>query len=733
VTAFARLAPYIREFLHRQGWSELRTMQVDAITAVLDTPNHILLAGQTASGKTEAAFLPILTELYERPSRTIGVLYVGPTKALINDQFERLDALLDEAGMEVWPWHGDVPQSVKKRALASARGVLQTTPESLEGFMLYRNQHLTSLFSDLRFVVIDEQHAFMQSDRGRQLQSLLGRIEVLTRAKFRRVGLSATLHDYDEAKRWLAGGSTTPAVVIQSDTKRRISLSLAHYRVPASNDEPNGVQDGMGALNDDMFAAVQRGKSLIFTNSRVAAERAGSALEQRSAPDGSSPRVFVHHGSVSKEYRLAAEAAMREPGLPAVTVATMTLELGIDLGQLDRVLQLHAPNTVSSLVQRMGRTGRRGQAGEIRVLTQDEASEKNAHPIELLPWDLLLSLASIQLYLEQRWVEPIQQPELPLSLLYQQTLSVLAQEGEKSPKALAERVLNLDPFVRVGKERYKRFLRHLLETRHLEWTEQGHFIVGMEAERTLQRYSFLATFEDPSEFTVRSVTSVIGTLSSAPPEESLIRLAGRTWRVRKVDSRRRHVLVEPSRGHAITKWSGGAPGIHRKIIERARDLLCEDTVPKYLSDYGCERLAWARAWASDHELLNRAIVASAHGSVVLLWSGTLEFDRVTRHVATGTQAAVSEVRDPVAFEVAGVAPKRLLKALQAEVPEADIVAGVREEELQLLGKYARFSPADLAREAFVLERLAPASVTKEALPELAVGVTGNRMANRACW
>src|SRR5690606_29419507 len=173
---FQRLAPYIREFIFRQGWTELRGMQVEAIEAILDTNEHVLLAGQTASGKTEAAFLPILTDLERNPSASIGVLYVGPLKALINDQFQRLDHLLEAAEIPVWPWHGDVSQSVKNRAVKSAQGVMQITPESLEGFMLYRKEHLHRLFHDLRYVVVDEVHAFQDSDRGGQLQSLLERI-----------------------------------------------------------------------------------------------------------------------------------------------------------------------------------------------------------------------------------------------------------------------------------------------------------------------------------------------------------------------------------------------------------------------------------------------------------------------------------------------------------------------------------------------------------------------------
>ena len=239
---FDRLAPYIKEFIWQQRWSELRQMQGDAIEAILDTDCHVLLAGATASGKTEAAFLPILTDLEANPSSSIGVLYLGPLKALINDQFHRLDALLEHAGVHVWPWHGDVGQGVKRRALQTHRGVLQTTPESLEGFFVYRKEHLASLFGDLRYVVIDEVHAFMASDRGRQVLCQLVRLERLVHCHPRRVGLSATLGDYGLAEAWLQGGTAEQVTTIEDQGQgRRIKLGLNHYRIADHPDEPTAA------------------------------------------------------------------------------------------------------------------------------------------------------------------------------------------------------------------------------------------------------------------------------------------------------------------------------------------------------------------------------------------------------------------------------------------------------------------------------------------------------------
>ena len=203
-TAFERYAPFIQEYIYQKNWADLREVQVEACNAILDTDNHIIIASGTASGKTEAAFFPILTTLYQNPASSIGVMYIGPLKALINDQFERLSGLLEECYIPVWPWHGDVSQSVKRRALKEAQGVLQITPESLEALLMQRPGDAAHLFSDLRFVVIDEIHALMGTDRGLQVICLLSRLEKIAECKPRRIGLSATLHDYQPAMRFLA-------------------------------------------------------------------------------------------------------------------------------------------------------------------------------------------------------------------------------------------------------------------------------------------------------------------------------------------------------------------------------------------------------------------------------------------------------------------------------------------------------------------------------------------------
>src|SRR6476469_7866637 len=227
---FDRLAPFIQEYIYSQNWTELRTVQVEACRVIFDTDAHLLLAAATASGKTEAAFLPVLTLLHQNPSKSIGVLYISHIKALINDQFDRLNDLLKEADIPVCHWHGDVSQSRKKQLIKNPKGILQITPESLESLLINRNTELVRLFGDLRFVIIDEIHAFMGSERGCQILCQLARLSKLTQNQPRRIGLSATLGDYGLAEDWLRSG--TPQSVITPEVKigqRTLHLSLEHF------------------------------------------------------------------------------------------------------------------------------------------------------------------------------------------------------------------------------------------------------------------------------------------------------------------------------------------------------------------------------------------------------------------------------------------------------------------------------------------------------------------------
>jgi ATP-dependent helicase Lhr and Lhr-like helicase len=644
-TPQSRLAPFIQEFLYKNGWADLRPMQIEACRVIFDTDHHLLVAAGTASGKTEAAFLPVLTVLHDQPAPGIGAMYIGPIKALINDQFERLNDLLQDADIPVHMWHGDVTQSKKNKMLQNPTGILQITPESLESLLVNKSKELQRLFGSLRFVVIDEVHAFIGSDRGDQILCQLTRLAQITGNEPRRIGLSATLGDYGLAENWLRAGTprsvVTPSIV---GADRKIQLSIEHFY------DPGLVVRAQGDARDEcfnpyhlhLFKESQGLKCLVFANGRTATEDAVAAMREIAKAKGYPDIYHVHHGSISADLRAVAETAMRAPNQPAVTAATMTFEMGIDLGQLDRVIQLESPASVASFLQRLGRSGRRGGASEMRfVCAEDRPSGEETLP-EQVPWQLLQCIAVIQLYLEEKWIEPVHPAQYPYSLLYHQTLSVLASQGEQTPAALAQRVLTLPPFGNITQADYRQLLRHWIDLDHIEKTVENTLIIGLKGEKIVRNFKFYAIFPDNEEYQVKFNERMIGTIMVPPGEGDRVSLAGRVWEVTEVNSKKKVVLVRGTRQAAnASSWRGTTGQIHSRVIQRMRQVLLEDTRYPYLQPGAQRRLQEARQMARDACILRQPMVMLEDGYACLFpWVGTQAFRTLERFLRYSCKPAL---------------------------------------------------------------------------------------------
>lgn len=619
---FYRLAPFIQEYIWRHHWDELRDVQVKAIDAILDSPDHVLIAAGTASGKTEAAFFPMLSMLAEKPVESFGILYVGPLKALINDQFERIAELLDEADFPIYAWHGDRPQSEKQRAKRQPKGVLQITPEALESLLMNHSGDAKQMFSALQFIVIDELHAFMGTDRGLQLQCQLVRMDQLLGRSIRRVGLSATIHDYASAQAWLCAGTNRECALVEShEGGRRLDLAMRHFTLDGRDTE--AADQTQQALYDYLYQQSQSRKCLIFTNSRIETEEIVAALRERAERMGEPDVFHAHHGSVSASLREEAESALRESDKPAVAVATRTLELGIDLGGLDRVIQLGSPSTCSSFVQRLGRTGRRGTTAVMRFVTK--SALRGRMDFEDIPWELIQNIAIIQLYIEERWVESFVNKPLPFSVLFHQILSALMQ-AELTPRELARRVYTLPAFSDIAREDYMALIRHLLETDIIEKTESGTLIPGLLGEKLAGNYRFLSVFADHSGYRVVFRQRDIGEIDSLPEPDEIIALAGRRWRVTEIDADRRVIYVVPSKGKTKNSWSGGGMGIDDRIALRMRQVLAEDTQYAYLYPDAKDALVEARERATRYDLDKPYSVIGDKQLLVHPWLGSRKMD-----------------------------------------------------------------------------------------------------------
>lgn len=692
---FHQLAPFVQEYIWRERWDELRPVQLTAIPAILDTDNHVLLCSGTASGKTEAAFLPIITDLIERPPDSIGALYVSPLKALINDQFQRLDGLLEGSDVPVQGWHGDVSQSAKQRFLREGRGILQITPESLEAMLLRRHLELKRLFHDLRFVVVDEVHAFINSDRGRQVLCQLQRLERVQPRPPRRIGLSATIGEPERVGAWLAGSCDREVSIIDEEKgRRRVQLGMEHFILPEEGDNPT--------LFDDMAELVSRcPKTLVFVNTRSDVEGVVYNLKRRQAVIGDAA-IHAHHGNVAAALREAAEAEMRDETRHSCVAATVTLELGIDIGTLDQVLQLNTTSSVSSLVQRLGRSGRRNNPPRMFLYSTEGAHSPDDHVARLIPWHMLQAIAIVQLYHEERWVEPPMIPSLPTSLLVQQTLSILAAGHGMPARELAHKVLTLSPFAEVAPDQFRELLRHLLRKEMIEQIEDGELLVATKGERIVNDWHFYATFETRVEFSVRAGAREIGSIQSAPPVGEVFRLAGRAWEVLELDEERRIVFVKNARGRTPASWTGEGPPLHRRIAQRVRQVLAENIQYPWLKPGAQQRLASARRLARASNFHRQSLHDTGRGRWLLLpWSGTREVDTLLQ-ILKRSGLKTRGIAHPWSLEIRG-ADKTDIRAgfarLLDNLPGAEVLAAdIPPAELPI-GKFDRYVPESLLRKA----------------------------------
>ena len=716
---FYKLAPFIREYIWRNNWTDLHSIQVEAIHAILDSSDHILISSGTASGKTEAAMLPIITDLRRNPPKSIGAIYIGPLKALINDQFARLSELLEESEIPVQSWHGDVAQSKKTRFLQGARGILQITPESLEALLINRHHEIMRFFHETRYVIIDEIHAFINSDRGRQVICQLERLSRQQAESSRRIGLSATIGEPQMAMDFLRGNTDVAVQLITSNKTSPVEIGLKYFLLPNRrvNARVNVNEASIShktvpkasaqetAYYDHLYKMTRRvPKTLIFANSRADTEDIIVNLRAISGARREPSFYHVHHGSISAPIRHAAEAAMKDDKQYACTAATITLELGIDLGQLDQVIQVNSTHSVSSFVQRLGRSGRRG--GPARMFFYATEAEDTARHIgEELPWNLLQAIATIQLYAEEKWVEPPATAKMPLSLLYHQTMSIIKSHSELSPPQLAERVLTLSPFRHITASHYQRFLRHLLEIGHLEQTETSNLIIGIDAEKIVNNYRFYAVFCDQVEYRVRDKSREIGTVQGAPEVGGSIVLAGYAWQVLKVDEEARVLEVKQIRRAGKAHWTGAGINIHTRVLRKIRQILLSEARYPYLMADAAKRLQSARDTAKVAKIAETSILPLAENNFLILpFCGTLQTNtqiRLLEHAGIKCRASFLPYYYSIECDATNALDaKSILQAICIKPPSAAALPAPAPCQCD---RYADYVPKDLLREAYSLD------------------------------
>ena len=572
---FDRLHARLQEAIARKlGWTSLRPVQDMAGHALLDGHNAVILA-PTAGGKTEASMFPALSMLCEEPARGVGVLYIAPIKALLNNQAERLDLYTQMIGLRRFVWHGDVGQSARKRFLKEPAEVLMTTPESLEVMLMSSRISVPALFGDLRMVIIDEIHALAGADRGAHLLSVLERVAAHSEHDVQRVGLSATVGNPEDILHWLQGSSRRQGVVIDPPHKPSKKALLVVLREELEDVAQDAAKIGRGK------------KSLLFCQSRAGTEAVASAMQD------SGIEVFVHHSSVSAEERERAEATFTRADLAACIACTSTLELGIDIGDLDNVLQIGTTSTVSAFLQRLGRTGRReGAIANTTFLCADVEQ-------------IIQAFAIIELA-KEGWIEDVALTRRCWPVLAHQLLAMSLATGGLDEDRAFNTLKYVTDLSGITRDEYDAVIDHMLAENYLFRVGQI-LVMGDEGERVFGKKNFMemySVFTSPQLFTVETLAGrELGSLEQAFvdelfEQESTFVLAGRQWLVERINLRERRVRVSAASSGKNPAWSSFVPQhLGYTLCQRIRDVLVSDDLPGILHRTAREALA-----ARRHEL-----------------------------------------------------------------------------------------------------------------------------------
>lgn len=703
---FSSLPWFLREYVHSRRWGSFRAIQEATFDYFRRGDDHILISAGTSSGKTEAAMFPVITSLYNNPSDTVGALYIGPLKALIDDQFDRMDGILRESGIPVTGWHRDVDRNRKARFLDAPSGILQITPESLQNIVSGDPDIIRDLFSGLRFVIIDEVHTFVDSDRGAQLQCCLHRMEVVAGCDPRRIGLSATLSDTALAANWLSSdtGRRTSVIRDPSASDRSVCVRYRGFPVPDEDGDDTERKRAITGFYRNLLEEVRGGKCIIFVNSRYDAEVIGRSLRKVAERTmGNGDWIHVHHGSVSHEFRRRAEGDLKDPSKQVTVVSTVTLELGIDIGELDRIVQVDAPFTCTGMVQRMGRSGRRGGGQRMVVFCREDSSEPWSS-VDGVSMDLVKAIAMTELIMNEGWTEPPVDRRYPFGLLYHQTMEFLKESTGARFGTLSSEVLSMKPFSEIDKDAYKKLLRHMVSSGQLVRMEDGTLLIGPKGEKVAFGHDFCSVFKVKKEIDVISPDGRVGSIQGVPDEGELIQLAGRIWQVIEVRSEDATVLVEETDGSAETPWKSGTPDVHPRVMSKMRDVLESDTEYPYLDPAASNRLALCRTFARNNGMLST--FSEIEGGIRLFpWVGTIQFDTLVRALRMvngvdrvyGFRPYYVDVRTRLPWDDV----LERVNTILSHGPSAL----VSPDDIVRIGKYDQHVPKDLLELMFADERL----------------------------
>ena len=627
--SFDQLDERIQQWIWGSGWTELRDAQERAIPLILDGSRDVVIAASTASGKTEAAFFPILTALAHGSEARLLALYVSPLKALINDQWRRLDELAERLEIPVTPWHGDIGRAKKSSFLKDPRGCLLITPESLESLLMHHGSSLASLFAGLRYIVVDELHAFLGTERGKQLQALLHRIEKVLGRQICRIGLSATLGDMEGAKQYLRpethgkvelivsmDGGQELKVLVKGMMDRPVPPKRADMEEPES---PTSL-----AIAAHLFRMLRGSSNLVFPNRRQEVEYYSDRLRRLCESQGVPNEFWPHHGNLSKEIREETEAALKQTERPATAICTSTLELGIDIGPVKTIVQIGPPPSVASLRQRLGRSGRRkGEPMILRAYCVERQISPGSRFSDLLREGMVQMIAMVRL-LTEGWYEPASSEMLHGSTLVQQILSVLAQRGGVYAQQMWDLLCGAGPFSMVSKSHFSELLRKLGEEEIIFQDVTGLLLLAPRGEQITEDYRFYAAFSSDEEFRIVAGNRTLGSMPVNRPlaEGSFLIFAGRRWQVIAVSQTDKVIDVQPAAAGVLPGFdSGNCAMVHDRVRKEMWAMLRSNVPVPFLDETGQMLLREARGNYARLDLDNNWLLQHGDETRIILWRG----------------------------------------------------------------------------------------------------------------
>lgn len=582
---FYLLNKKIQKVIHEMKWENFRPIQDEAISHMINSPSDMIISAPTASGKTEAAFLPIISQIADEGKDSVKILYISPLKALINDQFLRIEALCKHIDFPITKWHGDANQSKKTTLIKNPAGILLITPESIESLFLNKTEFLGPLFKNLEYIVIDEIHSFIGNERGSQLKSLINRLEHTLEIRPYKIALSATISNLSDIAKWLNPNNTSSVRIIEDNDKSKDTVGL----IKCYENSPPVVgvdKDEFSELKQDLFKVIKQGKNLIFANTKMTLEEYCDSMQNIAKENNFPNNFYIHHGSLAKNIREQCEDLLKKE-LNISVFCTNTLELGIDIGNIDRVIFLAPPFSVASMVQRLGRCGRKEKARkEFRFYIEENLIDDKATWQEKLRVQLVQSIAIVELMLKG-FSEPLDTETFDYSTFVHQILSYLGQTGGANASKIYHNIAEISFNHYFTKEDFIAILQQLNSDEIIYQMPDGTITLGKLGERIVESYEFYAAFMTPKDWKVVCNGKEIGQISGGNllflKEGSHFLLAGKRWEIIEFKNKIQTIVVKKAYGKKPIRFNGGTQNIHRAIHQKMLEIYETNYVPKYLS------------------------------------------------------------------------------------------------------------------------------------------------------